>query len=355
MRNFVSILVISLFYVLAPVTGKAIAQDLGDRVDGVEVISALDVNQLSSGRHVFYFEAGWRSTGQKILVPVLVHKGNESGKRLMLTAAVHGDELNGIEVIHRVFRELEEADIQGTVIGVPGVNQTGLEANNRHFIGRSAGGHMQDPNRLFPGSLSGGSAASLYVGKVWDKLLRPNADIAIDLHTQSKGAAYPLFVFADFSNPVAYQMAFALMPDMIKNDGGHQGTLETAYVSSGVPAVTYELGAPDSLQEDMINRAVAGIWNVMRLNKMASGDPVRPEQRPFVGSSYTNVYAVEGGFAHIKVSLKEAVEKGDHVATIVDPLGRLVRRYHAPHAGRVLAVSTNPLREAGAMLVRILR
>ncbi len=329
--------------------------DTGDRVDGVTVISSLTVNELDPGQYNFYFPAGSRSTGEKIYVPVLIVKGETEGKRLLLTAAVHGDELNGIQVIHELFGQLKPEDLNGTLVGLPGVNQPGLIANNRHFVGSSGGGHMVDPNRLFPGSLTGGGAASLYVGAIWDKILQPNADIAIDLHTQSRGAAYPLFVFADFGNGVAQQMAYSLMPDMIKNDPGQEGTLETAYVKNDIPAVTFELGAAGQWQQDMISRALVGIKNVMRANKMLEGEVVKPLMAPFVGASYTNVYSVEGGFSHIQVALKDIVSKGDHVATIVDPLGREIRRYYAPHDGRVLSIATDPLREAGAMLVRILR
>lgn len=329
--------------------------DTGDRIGGVAVISGLNVDALAVGRHQFYFKAGWHSTGEEIHVPVLVLKGAKKGKKLFLTAAVHGDELNGIQVIHSLFNQLDEHAISGALIGIPGVNQPGLQANNRHFVGRSGGGHMVDPNRLFPGAMSGGGAASLYVGAIWDKVLRDNADLAIDLHTQSRGASYPLFVFADFANAAAQQMAYALMPDMIKNDPGQVGTLETAYVSSGIPAVTFELGAAGTWQEDMIKRAELGIQNVMRIYGILEGDVIKSVQAPFVGSSYTNVYSVEGGFAHVLVDLKEQVAKGDHIATIVDPLGREVRRYFAPHDGRVLSVATDPRREAGAMLVRILQ
>lgn len=330
-------------------------KDTGDSIGGVTVISELSVDSLPAGLHHFYFEAGWYNTGQKIHVPVMVLKGQKNGPKLTLTAAVHGDELNGIQVIHNLFDKLSPEMVSGALIGVPGVNQTGLQANNRHFIGSSGGGHMVDPNRVFPGAQTGGGAASLYVGAIWDKILRPNTNIAIDLHTQSSGAAYPLFVFADFANATAQKMAYGLMPDMIKNDPGQAGTLETAYIDNDIPAVTFELGVSGTWQKNMIERAELGVLNVMRLQDMLDGDIATSETAPFVGSSYTNVYTIEGGFAHIAVGLLDTVAKGDHVATIVDPLGREIRRYHAPHDGRVLSVSTDPLREAGAMLVRILQ
>jgi len=329
--------------------------DTGDVLDGVPVISELNVEALAAGKHQFYFRAGWRNTGQKIHIPIRILKGQQPGKKLLLTAAVHGDELNGIEVIHRLFDKLDANNLHGTLVGIPGVNQPGLEAGNRHFLGSNGGGSMVDPNRIFPGALNGGDAASLYIGQLWHKILKGNADIAIDLHTQTRGAAYPLFVFADFGNATAQQIAYSLMPDMIKNDPGQEGTLETAFMNEGVPAVTFELGQAKSWQHKMIMRAETGILNVMKGMGLLQGTVTKPLVPPYVGANYTNVYTVEGGLARLSVELRDAVAKGDHVATVLDPLGREIRRYYAPHDGRILSLATDPLREAGTMLVRILQ
>ncbi|MBL4837317.1 MAG: succinylglutamate desuccinylase/aspartoacylase family protein [Kordiimonadaceae bacterium] len=326
----------------------------GDVQAGIAVIRSLDVDNLPAGRFHFYFHAGWKATGQKFYVPVMVLKGEKPGKRLMITAAVHGDELNGIAVIHQLFAQVAPNDLTGTLIGVPGINQPGLQAGNRHYVG-SGGSTMVDPNRQFPGKKTGGDAASLYVGNLWYHLLKDNADLAIDLHTQTRGTAYPLFVFADFSNSTAQQMAYGLLPDMIKQDPGQKGTLETAFVSAGIPAVTFELGEAGRWQQTTISRAVDGILNVMRQQKVIAGPVVKPLVAPYVGKHYTNVYSREGGMVHIHVALKDSVKKGQHIATMVDPFGQEVRRYFAPHDGRVLAVAIDPLREAGAMLVRVLR
>ncbi|UTW58516.1 succinylglutamate desuccinylase/aspartoacylase family protein [Kordiimonas sp. SCSIO 12603] len=327
----------------------------GDIVGGVPIITKLAVKQLPTGRHRFYFLAGRQNAGAAIHVPVEVIKGKKTGKTLLLTAGVHGDELNGIRALHKLMEDIDPDILAGTVISVPGINQTGLVGNSRHFITSAANGAKDDLNRRFPGKLTGGGTAARYVGNIWHNLLKNNADMVVDLHTQTTGTEYPLFVFADMRNAKVKQMAQALMPDIIKNDEGQNGTLETTFMKLGVPAVTYELGAPKVFQPDMIRRAVLGLKNLMVAEGFLSGSVIKPVAPSFVGGNYTNVYAEDGGIVVVQVDLLENVEKGQLIAIGYDAFGSETKRYTAPHAGKVLARATDPFRETGTMLVRIIR
>jgi len=320
----------------------------------VQEISSLNVAEMKAGLHKQKFNAGSRNTGEAIWVPVLVAKGTEVGPKLLLTSAVHGDELNGISVIHRLIQSIDIANLRGTLIVVPGVNQPGMNANNRHFIGSDEGGNMADLNRLFPGRLQGGNAAERYAGQLWHNVFKNNADFAVDLHTQTRGSDYPLFVFADFRNPVSKQMALDLSPDLIKNDPGQKGTLETALMRSGIPSVTLEVGGPKRWQPDLVERAVTGLHNVMKGLGMLPGVKVDSQIEPVIGAASVNVYTDVGGFAYLHVGLKDKVIKGQKVATMVDAYGAELASYYAPYGGVILSVATDPLREPGAMLVRIL-
>jgi len=359
-------MIVVMFFMFWQPVVFALEQLKDTKIRAVQDIEVLNVEMLPIGQHMFYLKAGWLKTGQQIRIPVMVMKGSMSGKKLMLTASVHGDELNGIRVIHKVFDQVDQNTLTGTLIAVPGVNQSGLETGSRYFSSTTKTGR-DDLNRLFPGGRESRGAASLFTERLWNSLLKNNTDLAVDLHTQTQGAAYPVFVFADFSNEVAQKMAYALMPDIIKNDPGQKGALETAFIRENIPAVTFELGQPDRVQDKIVDRAVAGILNLMAQQKMIDGTShllsseisAAPHDstvlKPYIGSDYTDVVSVEGGFAVMQVALLDDVKTGDHVASIVDPFGRTVRRYFAPHSGRVLAVSTAPLREPGAMLVRIIK
>ena len=314
----------------------------------------MNADALPTGKYTYKFLAGYQSDGQPLYVPVVVIKGLEAGRRMLLTAAVHGDELNGIAVIHALVKELGPEKLRGTIIAVPGLNQTGLVGNSRYYLRSEGGGSPRDLNRLFPGTLSGGGAASRYAGNLWHNLLKGNADIAVDLHTQSTGSDYPLFIFADYRNREIAAMATALMPDMIKRDSGQEGSLETSFVTASIPAVTFEIGGAKRFQQPLIDRAVMGIKNLMVAEGMLAGTVIKPLLPPYVGSSFANIYAEEGGTALMKVSLREAVKKGDLLAIMLDRFGVEKRRYFAPRDGRVVSVASDPLKESGAMLVRLL-
>ncbi len=317
-------------------------------------VEFLSIDDLAPGTYRYQFNAGSRNTGEAIWVPVLVLKGQKEGPRLLLTSAIHGDELNGIFAIHGLLDRVNSEALAGTLVVVPGVNQPGMNANNRHFVGAGGGGHMADLNRLFPGQANNGSTAERYVARLWKNIIEDNVDYAVDLHTQTRGSDYPLFVFADFRNETAHQMAHDLMPDLIKNDPGQSGTLETTLMGKGVPAVTLEIGGPKQLQPDLVARAVAGLENVMRGLGLLAGERRKPAVQPFVGANSTNVFTDHGGFAYIHVKLNERIEQGQKIATVVDAFGREKASYFAPYGGVVLSVATDPLREPGAMLVRIL-
>lgn len=350
-RRFTEVLCLAMLFVLIPAAG---ARQFTEQDLNAVVIERLNIDSISSGIHYFRFQAGTHNTGAAIWVPVLVVKGGSPGPKMLLTAAVHGDELNGIAVIHRLIHDLDVPNLKGTLVAVPGINQPGLSANNRHFVGADGGGFMTDLNRIFPGRNNGGTPER-YVSALWENILDTRFDLAVDLHTQTRGTAYPLFVFADFRIAQARQMAFDLMPDLIKNDPGQDGTIETTLNKSGVPTVTLEIGSPKKWQPDLIDRAATGIHNIMVRAEMLPGVPDSAKPAPFVGASTTNIHADVGGFAYLSVSLMDKVVKGQEIAVMVDAFGRELARYKAPHDGIVLSIATDPLREPGAMLVRILQ
>lgn len=338
---------------LASAQTPALENEVGP-YENAAIITSLELEDYAPGLHYLQFQAGARNTGAPIWVPVIVMVGEAPGPRLLLTSAVHGDELNGISVIHGLLERIDPSRLKGTIVAVPGVNQPGMNANSRHFVSAGGGGSMTDLNRTFPGRVDGGSAAERYVAMLWQKLFRGNVDYAVDLHTQTRGSAYPLFVFADFRNETSRSMAHDLMPDLIKNDAGQKGTLETTFVASGVPAVTLEVGGPKKWQHDLIARATGGVENMMVGIGMLEGEKKQAEKAPFIGSNATNIYTDVGGFAYMHVKLLDRVAKGQRVATMVDAFGRETARYWSQHDGIVLSIATDPLREPGAMLVRIL-
>lgn len=335
--------------------GPATAQTnrTGDRLDGTPVIDRLDANDLAPGEvHRFWFRAGDSALGQAWYVPVVVVKGTKPGPRLLLTAGIHGDELNGIAVLHRLARELDPKALSGTLVMVPGLNTPGLNNSTRNFTprGGTAGDNM---NRVMPGKeIPGSSLSDIYAHNLWHRLMRPNADQMVDLHTQSRGTAYNLYAFA--SSPEARAIAEAIAPDTIRLDPGQRGTVENEMVPSGVPAITLELGAPEVWDTAMITRSYDGILRLMAKMAMLPASAAPPATTtPFVANNQVQVRSPVGGWVTLHVRLNNMVTEGQAVATIADAFGRNRTTLTAPVAGQIVSVSTDPRNDVGDMVVRI--
>ncbi len=319
-------------------------------IDSIPIIDRLDTADLPAGQiQRFWFRAGETQLAQAWYVPVIVVKGTRPGPRLLLTAAIHGDELNGIDVIHQLVAGIDPAKLSGTIVAVPGLNTPGLLQSQREWTTDDSRS-QPNLNRFMPGE-DGGKGIDDYAGRLWTRLFRPNADQAVDLHTQSRGTAYVLYAFA--STPRTRVMAELVAPDIIKMDPGEKGTVENELTKAGVPAITLELGAPEVFDAAMVRRGVAGITNLMREMKMLDGAFVAKSPETYVSNSITVVRAPRAGFAHLLVPLGGAVSKGQPVATISDAFGRITDTVAAPVAGRVNTIATDPRRPRGGTLMRI--
>lgn len=331
-----------------------------DAINGIPIIEKLDLDALPRGHiYRFWFKAVDNSIGQAWHVPVIVNRGAKDGPRLLLNSGTHGDELNGIRVVQRVALSVDPAKLSGTIIGIPGLNTTGLLAANRNFILSRDGGYTSDLNRLMPGTENEGDVAARFVGRVWNKVWKGNADYVIDLHTQSRGTAYPVFVWVDPRNEKARMIAETLAPDIIKYDPGEKGTAETEFIKQNIPAVTFELGRPNIWQADLINRGVDGLHRVLMKLQMVSEPPVPPapiaQVTPFLGNESTTLRAKTGGFVELYVGLLDEVQEGQLLARQMNAFGDVVADYKAPHAGKVLSIGDEPVREPGSTIVRLIR
>ena len=326
------------------------ATESAGSLDGVTIIDRLDVADLATGSSQrFWFRAGTSPVGQPWLVPVVVMKGAAPGPRLVLTAGIHGDELNGIAVLHRLAAGIDPARLSGTLTLVPGLNPPGLLQSTRQWTpdwSRSA----PNLNREMPGR-EGGSAIADFAGRLWSRLIRPNADSAVDLHTQSRGTAYLMYGFA--STPRTRRMAELVAPDIIKMDKGDRGTVENTLTADGVPAITLELGRPEMFDEVMIGRAEAGLTNLMRELKMLPGKVNPAPASLFVANDIAAARAGRAGWARLLLPLGSTVKKDQPIAEVRDAFGAVLETVTAPVAGRINMITTDPRVAQGDTIVRI--
>ncbi|EMD1174466.1 succinylglutamate desuccinylase/aspartoacylase family protein [Vibrio harveyi] len=328
-------------------------QFLDDVIQGHQVIQSLDVKDLPAGEHKFWFRIATNALSQWQHLPVLVFKGEKPGKKIMITAGVHGDEYNGVLAAQKTARELIGKDIAGTVTVVPTINLTGMLNHSRDFFSADPDASPANLNRFFPGDANG-NEANRFLFALWNNLLKPNAELAIDLHTQTTGAAYPLYVFADFRIEQSLEMARLINPDVILNDPGDAGVLETVWNNSGIPSITIEVGMGRYTEQDLIDRTVTGIFNILARHDVVTGEVT--EITPCLeGKDIISIRAELGGFVLPQVKMMDKVEQGQLVAIQYDSFGDEIQRYTAPTEGTVLSHNIESIRAPGSLVVRLIK
>jgi uncharacterized protein len=328
----------------------------GDKVEGYPVVNQLDVNDLEPGTlHRFMFQGVAMGTGQHWYVPVMVAKGTRAGKKILLVAGIHGDELSPVRVVQRVFADLDPKKLAGTVIAILGPNRPGMEYKSRKWQTPGGGGSLIDFNRVWPGE-EFGDAPHRQAWFITNRLFKDNVDIALDFHTSSTGSAFTFFIFADYRNAENQRLAELFPAAQIKDDPGLTGTLETMFFTQGVPAITVELGGPRSFDQQMIEGGVEGAKNVLSHYQITDEKLGRTatESKAFFGNKLEKVASKTGGFVELSVGLGDAVKTGQKLATQLNAFGDVIQEYTAPVDGQIALLATDAVREPGAMLVSIL-
>src|SRR5215468_2954815 len=329
----------------------------GDVIQGKKVISALDVNDLERGKkHAFYFEGVQMPTGQHWYVSVLIAVGAKPGKRVALTSGVHGDEISPVHMIQTVMSQLDPAHMSGTVLAVPDVSRPALEGMARRWPNSGRGIDLIDINREWPGNENGASAPSRHAGLLFNRLLRPNADYALDIHTGTTGFAATGFNLARMELPEVRAMAELFPIDQIFDNPAYPTLLANAYINVGIPALTPEIGASRILDFSMIPWFVEGTMNVLKHHGIIGGAMGRTgkDTSIFIGNSGHIVLATHGGFVELLVKLNDKVTVGQKVAIQRNTFGEVVAEYTSEVAGEVAARRSDATAEPGIPLVIIL-
>lgn len=277
-------------------------------------------------------------------VPVLVAHGDKAGPRLCLTAAIHGDELNGIEMVRRLMYELEPDQLAGTVIGVPIVNLDGFRSGSRYLSDR------RDLNRYFPGNKNG-SAASRVAHSLFSNIVR-HCDYLVDLHTGSQKRVNLPQLRADLDNPdvVAFAKHFGGMT--VLHSPGVTGMLRDAAVKKDIVAVTMEAGGPNRLETEAVSNGVQAIDTLLENLGMRKASRFWSAPQPvFYESEW--IRATQGGILLAEVELNQKVKKGQVLGTVTDPISNTGSAIIAPYNGRVLGMAVNQVVHAGFAAFRI--
>lgn len=295
----------------------------------------------------FHLELARDPLSAPVAIPVMVAQGAVSGPVFGVTAAVHGNEVNGIPVIQRLFAELDPSVLRGTVVGVPVVSAYAfLNATRTFFEGF-------DLNRIMPGNPDG-NLGQVYASRVSSRLLR-HFDYLVDVHTASFGRVNSLYVRADLRDARSRRMAFLQSPEIVVHNEARDGTLRDAAMEMGIAAITVEVGDPLRFQRRMIRDSLFGIRAILHEFGFI---PVPPDGHedddvPVVCSRSKWIYADNGGLLEVLPALTDFVREGEPIALLRNPFGDVLATYTAPAGGVVVGKSTNPVCRTGSRILHL--
>ncbi len=270
--------------------------------------------------------------GVPVSTPILVVNGRAAGPTLCLTAAIHGDELNGIEVVRRVMHEVDADKLAGRVIGVPIVNLQGFRRGSRYLPDR------RDLNRYFPGNPKGSAASRIAYSFFREVIVHCTA--LVDLHTGSFERANLPQLRADLRDPDIVTLTQGFGATVIVHSGPAEGTLRHAAAAAGIPAVTLEAGGPSELELAEVRHGVKGIETLLNTLGMVRKTRLWSDSEPvYYRSSW--VRANRGGILLSEVGLGSTVREGDLLGTITDPISNDSTRLYSPYSGRVIGMARN--------------
>jgi uncharacterized protein len=287
-------------------------------------------------------------TNTPLSMPVEVIHGRFKGPVLLVCAAIHGDELNGVEIIRRMrsFRTLSR--LHGTLVLVPVVNLFGFIHQSRYLPDR------RDLNRCFPGS-ENGSIASRVAHKFFNEIVRPCTHV-IDLHTAAVNRDNLPQIRAALDEPGVREMAMGFSIPVIINAGLIDNTLRQEAGKLGIPVITYEAGEALRLYERSIVTGVRGIVSVMRTLGMLPSRRIQTVRaEPYIARSSSWFRAPVDGVFRPLVKLGARVESGTTIGVISAPFSSDETVLQAERDGIVICVSNLPLVNEGEALFHIAR
>ena len=285
--------------------------------------------------------------GGDVHLPVRVVHGRTEGPCLFVCAAVHGDEINGVEIIRRLLARRELRRLSGTLIAVPIVNVFGFAQQSRYLPDR------RDLNRSFPGSATGSLAARL--AHVFMTEVVAKATHGIDLHTASNHRANLPQVRGCLDDPETEKLARAFGVPVILNANLRDGSLRQEVLERGVPMLVYEAGEALRFEEKPIRAGVRGILRVMRSLEMlpASRHASRPPPEPFLARGSYWVRSPASGILRVHSQLGDRVKADEELGVVSDPLGEDASPLLAPRAGVVIGMTQLPLANEGDALFHV--
>ncbi len=298
-------------------------------------------------RRTVALELGTLYNHNPISMPVHIVNGSRPGPRLFVCAAIHGDELNGIEVVRRLLTQPGLRRMRGTLVAVPIVNVLGVMHHSRYLPDR------RDLNRSFPGSQTGSLAARL--AQVFMNEIVTGSTHGIDLHTGALHRANLPQVRADLDDPETLRLAQAFAVPVVLHASLRDGSLRAEAAGQGVRMLLYEGGEALRFDERCIRAGLRGVLGVMRALGMLRGRAPVPARAVLETRSSTWVRAPTSGILRSIRGLGDAVSDGEVLGYVADPFGMGEQEVIAGAQGVIIGRSNLPLAHEGDALFHIAR
>jgi len=284
-------------------------------------------------------------TNDPVSMPAHVTHGRHEGPVVFVSAAVHGDEINGVEIIRRLLQLPLLKRLKGTLVAVPIVNVFGFHNRSRYLPDR------RDLNRSFPGNEQGSLAGRL--AHVFMSQIVQGVDLGIDLHTAALHRDNLPQIRADLSNPILEPLAKVFSAPVLLHSASPAGSLRGAAAELDVPVMVYEAGEALRFEEHSIQIGVRGILNVLRCLAMLPPTKRRPTRPSAVLRSSSWQRAPQSGILRAQARLGAMVAQGETLGLVADPTGERETPLSAPFDGVVIGRTHLPLVFEGEALFHI--
>ncbi|WP_319550581.1 succinylglutamate desuccinylase/aspartoacylase family protein [Desulfogranum marinum] len=272
-------------------------------------------------------------SGMTVNIQIHIQRAIEDGPVFFVTAALHGDEINGCGAIRQLIQDADFALLRGTLVLVPVLNLPAFDRHSRYLPDR------RDLNRSFPGSKDG-SLASRMAYTIFNELVA-RCEYGIDLHTAAvRRTNYPT-VRADLGDPQVRKLAKAFGSEIIINSKGPKNSFRREACAAGCPTIIMEGGEVWKVEPGIVETAVRGVKNVLRNFDMIEGDIKNPPYQIIIDKSKW-MRAEHGGFLDFHIQPGDLIEKGQPLATNTTILGEAQGTLLAPFDAVVMGMTSLP-------------
>lgn len=304
--------------------------------------------KIALGQHkTINFSFAKLYTSSKVEIPVIIQRAKIPGPTVVITAGIHGDEINGVEIVRQIIAKKINIPLSGTTICIPILNTFGFLNADRAFP------DGRDLNRVFPGTKTGSLASR--VAYYFTKEILPFADYCLDFHTGGAQRFNASQVRITPEKPDLLKLAAIFNAPFTVYASNISKSYRATCHKIGTPIILFEGGKSQSSNKNIVSQGVEGVMRVLNhLGMLGLGIDVPKKKTPtIVINSSRWIRAQKSGLLHLKIPCNKHVEKGEFLATITDPYGTMRFKVLAPNKGYIINVNQSPIVYQGDAIFHI--